>query len=181
MNRPTATSSVESGTSNSGNLAVDGNTGTIWSSNHSYPQWIYVDLGSQYNVTNVNITWESAYATSYRIDFSNDATTWTTIKTITGNTSKSNANAVSGTGRYVRVYGTTRASAYGYSIYELVVNGSSTGSTPPPPPPPPPPSDGGSGGITTAIGKIYYFSSSTGDDSRSSTQAQLFHAMEDSQ
>jgi hypothetical protein len=169
LNRPTATSSVESGTSNTGNLAVDGNTGTRWSSNHSDPQWIYVDLGSQYNITNVNITWESAYATSYRIDVSNDATTWTTIKTITGNTSKSNANAVSGTGRYVRVYGTTRATAYGYSIYELVVNGSSTGSTPPPPPPP---SDGGSGGITTASGKIYYFSSSTGDDSRSSTQAQ---------
>jgi hypothetical protein len=126
LNKPTATSSVESGTSYTGTLAVDGNTGTRWSSNHSDPQWIYVDLGSQYNITNVNITWEAALAKNYTIDVSNDASTWTTIKSVNGNSSTTNTNAVSGTGRYVRIYGTARGTAFGYSIYELVVNGSST-------------------------------------------------------
>jgi hypothetical protein len=32
---------------------------------------------------------------------------------------------VSGTGRYIRMYGTTRNTAYGYSLWELGVNLSS--------------------------------------------------------
>jgi parallel beta-helix repeat protein len=179
LNKAATVSSVESGTSNTGNRAVDGSTSTRWSSNHSDPQWIYVDLGGTYNISNVNITWENAYGKNYNIDVSSNASTWTTVKSITNNTSKSNSNSVSGTGRYVRIYGTARGTVYGYSIYELVVNGSSGTSTPPttptdptPPPTSPPTSGSGTGGITTATGKIYYFSSSTGDDSRSSTQAQ---------
>src|SRR5947207_3267007 len=130
LNRPVTVSSVQSGTSYTGNLAVDGKTNTRWSSAPSDAQWIYVDLGSQYNITNVNITWESAYGSNYTIDVSNDASTWTTIKTITGNTSTTNNNSVSGTGRYVRMHGTKRGTGWGYSIWELVVNGSaaSTGS-----------------------------------------------------
>src|ERR1041385_3208779 len=129
LNRPVTVSSVQSGTSNTGNLAVDGNSSTRWSSASSDPQWIYVDLGSQYNITNVNITWETAYGKDYRIDISNDASTWTTIKTITGNTSLTNNNSVTGTGRYIRIYGTARGTVYGYSIYELVVNGSAVTTT----------------------------------------------------
>src|ERR1051326_8558706 len=148
LNRPVTVSSVQSGTSNTGNLAVDGNSSTRWSSASSDPQWIYVDLGSQYNITNVNITWETAYGKDYRIDISKDAGTWTTITTITGNTSLTNNNSVTGTGRYIRIYGTARGTVYGYSIYELVVNGSTTTTTTTTTPTPPPPS-GGSGGLTT--------------------------------
>ena len=86
LNRPVTVSSVQSGTSYTGNLAVDGNSTTRWSSAPSDAQWIYVDLGSQYNITNVNITWETAYAANYTIDISSNASTWTTIKTVTGNT-----------------------------------------------------------------------------------------------
>ncbi len=184
LNRPASVSSVQSGSSYTGNLAVDGKTSTRWSSNSSDPQWLYVDLGSQYSIGRVKITWESAYGKDYHIDVSNDASTWTTIKSISGNTSLINDNTVSGTGRYVRVYGTQRGTIYGYSIYELEVYGSgtsstggttgSTGGTTG--------STGGSGtagtgGTTTGStgggsGKKYYFSSSTGDDSRTSTQAQ---------
>src|SRR5689334_20120170 len=123
LNRPVTVSSVQSGTSYTGNLAVDGKTTTRWSSAPSDNQWIYVDLGSQYNITSVNITWETAYGKNYTIDVSGDASTWTTIKTITGNTSTSNSNSVSGTGRYVRMHGSLRGTTFGYSIWEMVVFG----------------------------------------------------------
>src|SRR4030095_17102687 len=106
LNKPVVTSSVQG--SLIGSRAVDGNTSTRWSSAASDPQWIYVDLGNQYNITSVKIIWSSAYGRNYTIGVSNNASSWTTIKTISGNTSTTNTNAVSGTGRYVRIYGTQR-------------------------------------------------------------------------
>jgi hypothetical protein len=58
---------------------------------------------------------------------SSSAGPWTTMKTITNNTSLENDHAsIAGTGRYVRIYGTARGTVYGYSIYELEVYGSSS-------------------------------------------------------
>jgi hypothetical protein len=109
-------------------FAVDGNAGTRWSSLFSDPQWIYVDLEKSYNINRVKITWEAAYGKDYKIQVSNDANTWTDIKTVTGNTSLVNDwNGLTGTGRYVRMYGTARGTAYGYSIYEFEVYGTIPG------------------------------------------------------
>src|SRR6185295_6429453 len=79
LNKPVVTSSVLSG-SFTGSLAVDGSTSTRWSSAASDPQWIYVDLGNQYNITSVTIIWSSAYGRNYTIAVSNNASAWTTIK-----------------------------------------------------------------------------------------------------
>jgi uncharacterized protein YjdB len=126
LNKAVAVSSTETVTT-PGSAAVDGNTATRWSSAFSDPQWIYVDLGANYNINRVKITWEAAYAAAYQIQVSSDATNWTTLKTITGNTSLLNDNTgLSGTGRYVRMYGTARGTSYGYSIYELEVYGTLT-------------------------------------------------------
>jgi uncharacterized protein YjdB len=123
LNKTTTTSSTETGTS-LGSLAVDGNATTRWSSAFADPQWIYVDLGASYNVNRVKITWEAAYASAYTVQTSPDAATWTTIKTVTGNATTTNDwTGLTGTGRYVRVYGTARATVYGYSIFELEVYG----------------------------------------------------------
>jgi len=123
LNKVTTTSSTENA-SYPGSLAVDGNGTTRWSSAFADPQWIYVDLGASYNVNRVKITWEAAYASAYTVQTSTDAATWTTIKTVTGNATTTNDwTGLTGTGRYVRIYGTTRATPYGYSIYELEVYG----------------------------------------------------------
>src|SRR5436190_688045 len=48
--------------------AVDGNTGTRWASAQAVdPQFIYVDLGATYNITQVILCWEAAYATAFQI------------------------------------------------------------------------------------------------------------------
>jgi hypothetical protein len=129
LNKPTATSSVEA-VGFEGSKAVDGNASTRWSSAVSDPQWLYVDLGSSYSVNRVRITWEAAYGKDYQVQISSNASTWTSIKTVTGNTSLTNDWAgLSGTGRYVRIYGTARGTAWGYSIFELQIYGTASGFT----------------------------------------------------
>ncbi|MBB5869063.1 beta-glucanase (GH16 family) [Allocatelliglobosispora scoriae] len=125
--KPATASSVEAvGTPAS--AAVDGNTGTRWASAFSDPQWIQVDLGASSAISQVVLNWEPAYATGFRIEVSTNGTTWTPIYTTTTGTGGIQTLAVTGTGRYVRMYGTARATAYGYSLWEFQVFG---GSTPP--------------------------------------------------
>jgi chitosanase len=129
-------SSVETSSLGAGN-AVDGKTSTRWSSKEgSDPQWIQVDLGASRAVSHVKLTWEAAYGKAYRIETSADGTTWKSIySTSTGDGGTDDLTGLSGDGRYVRMFGTRRATPYGYSLYEFQVYGSG-GSTPPPPPPP---------------------------------------------
>src|SRR5260221_471634 len=111
-------------------LAVDGNTGTRWSSAFSDPQWLQVDLGSPQSICGVTILWEAAYGKSYTIQTSPDANTWTTIfSTTTGDGGTDTLIGLSGSGRYIRMYGTVRATQYGYSIFEFRVYVGSGGPT----------------------------------------------------
>jgi beta-glucosidase len=102
--------------------AFDGNLSTRWSSAFSDPQWIYVDLGATYNISEVVLYWEAAYGKSYQIQVSSDATNWTTIySTTNGLGGTEDLTGLSGTGRYVRMYGTARGTVYGYSLWEFQV------------------------------------------------------------
>src|SRR5215510_10922651 len=58
---PATASSTENATFPA-SAAVDGNTGTRWSSAFSDPQWIQVDLGATATITSVTLNWEAAYA-----------------------------------------------------------------------------------------------------------------------
>src|SRR4051812_24691728 len=126
--KPTTASSTENaGTPAS--AATDGNLGTRWSSAFSDPQWLQVDLGQSYNLSNVTLNWEAAYGRAYQIQTSPDGNAWTTVASTTTGDGGTDSYTVSGSGRYVRVYGTQRATAYGYSLYELSVAGTPGGST----------------------------------------------------
>ncbi|GAA4623959.1 hypothetical protein GCM10023196_022280 [Actinoallomurus vinaceus] len=131
LNRPATASSTE----NSGlpaSAAVDGNAGTRWSSAFSDPQWLQVDLGSSQQICQVVLTWEAAYATSFQIQVSDSGTGgWTTIYSTTTGTGGTQTLNVTGTGRYIRMYGTARGTQYGYSLWEFAVY-SGTTTTPPP-------------------------------------------------
>ncbi|GAA0576074.1 hypothetical protein GCM10010172_71030 [Paractinoplanes ferrugineus] len=133
--RPATASSTESG-AYAASAAVDGNTGTRWSSAFSDPQWLRVDLGATATITSVKLTWEAAYAKSFQIQTSADGSTWTTVYSTTTGTGGTQSLTVRGSGRYVRVNGTVRATPYGYSLWEFQVYG--TGGT-------------GGGGSSTAM------------------------------
>ncbi|MFC1432355.1 discoidin domain-containing protein [Streptacidiphilus sp. N1-3] len=120
----TASSTENAGTPAS--AAVDGNTGTRWSSAFSDPQWLEVDLGSSQSISQVVLTWETAAGKAYQIQTSTDGTTWTPIYSTTTGAGGTETLNVTGTGRYVRMYGTARTTGYGYSLWEFQVYGGGT-------------------------------------------------------
>jgi hypothetical protein len=113
--------------------AVDGATTSRWSSAFSDPQWLQVDLGATAQISQVVLNWEAAYATAFQIQTSTNGTSWTSIYSTTTGTGGVQTLNVTGTGRYVRMYGTSRATPYGYSLWEFQVYGTS-GGTPTPTP-----------------------------------------------
>jgi beta-glucosidase len=123
LNRP-ATSSSNENASLTPNLAVDGNTGTRWSSAFSDPQWIRVDLGSTRTINRVVLRWEAAFGRSYQIQTSDDGNTWTTIFSTTTGDGGVDDLTVSGSGRFIRMNGTARGTQWGYSLWEFEVYGS---------------------------------------------------------
>jgi len=121
LNKPVTCSSVENAGTACAN-AVDGNSGTRWSSAFSDPQWIRVDLGSNQSITRVKLNWEAAYGKSYQIQTSTDGTNWTTrYSTTTGNGGIDDVTFAAVSARYVRIYGTVRATPYGYSLWDFEV------------------------------------------------------------
>ncbi|WP_396278734.1 ThuA domain-containing protein [Kibdelosporangium aridum] len=121
--RPATASSVQNATYGAGN-AVDGNTGTRWSSQFADPQWISVDLGQVRSVSRVRLQWEAAYGRSYRIETSENGSTWSTVNNQSASDGGSDDITFAATNaRYVRVFGTARATAWGYSLWEFEVYG----------------------------------------------------------
>lgn len=120
--KPTFSSSNESNSFLPGN-AVDGNTATRWSSQAADNQWIKVDLQATYDIDRVVLNWESAYATSYEIQISDDAESWTPLFHKEGNTGGIDNIMLAGRGRYVRMFGLHRATPWGFSLREFTVYG----------------------------------------------------------
>jgi beta-glucanase (GH16 family) len=135
QNRRVSASSIES-PNQAAAFAVDGNTGTRWSSAHNEPNWIQVDLGSAQPITRVRLNWEVAYGRAYSIQLSSNGSTWTDAFTTFGGAGGMEDLNVSGTARYVRMNGINRATVYGFSLWEFQVFGG-CGTTPPPTNPPP--------------------------------------------
>jgi hypothetical protein len=121
----TASSTENSGTPAS--AGVDGDTGTRWSSQFSDPQWIEVDLGASATINQVVLNWETAYAKAFQIQTSADNSTWTTVYSTTNGTGDVQTLNLTGTGRYVRMYGTARATQWGCSLWEFQVYGTFSG------------------------------------------------------
>ncbi|MEN0130415.1 MAG: discoidin domain-containing protein [Brevundimonas sp.] len=122
--KPTTASSVESAATPA-TSATDGDAGTRWSSSFADNQWIQVDLGATKQIAGFDLTWEAAYASKYTIATSNDGTTWTTVVNGTATSPAKQSLTATASGRYVRLTGTQRATAYGTSLFEFQVLGSS--------------------------------------------------------
>ena len=129
LGKPAFSSTIE-GASFTPAMAVDGNSGTRWSSGQWMQQsgtgWIYVDLGAPFHINEVRLNWETAYALNYQIQVSDDALNWVAIEAVSGNQAKGPVNftGLSATGRYVRIVCTqVSAGADNYSLYDFNVYG----------------------------------------------------------
>jgi hypothetical protein len=124
--KPVSVSSTEANLGNVAANAVDGFENTRWSSVYSDPQWISVDLGQPYDINKVVIAWELASARDYRIDQSNDGNTWVPVVSRRNMAAGARTDVIEnleGGARYVRMYGVTRTTSWGYSIFEFEVYG----------------------------------------------------------
>ena len=122
--------------------ATDHDPATRWATSSTSgwvdPGWITIDLGAPATVTKVVLQWDPAYATAYQLQVSADNSSWSTIYQTTQGRGFTETLTVSGTGRYVRMYGTARSNGYGYSLWEFQVYGTGGNPTPPPAAPPAP-------------------------------------------
>lgn len=102
---------------------VDGNTDTRWSSDPAEEtSWIYVDLGSLTAFTSIKLTWEDAYAKKYVILISEDASDWTEVAVQhIGQGGEETIKNLDCTARYIKVLALTKATIYGYSLWNLSV------------------------------------------------------------
>jgi hypothetical protein len=137
--QPTTSSSSESPGLTPG-YAVDGSLTTRWSSGFSESQWWQVDLGASRQVDRVEIDWEYAYASRYRILTSLDGVTFSEAADVSMLGAGLKATSFPArAARYVRVEGITRATIYGISFWEARVYGPTDAEPTPAPEPPPAP------------------------------------------
>ena len=126
----TATASFEENSGLSASKAIDGNTSTRWASNGdpaSPNGWLAIDLGASYTLSEMQIYWEFASASAYKIQYktSSSATDWTDNQTLTGQNGGYDTITFSPvlTCTNIRILGQTMATQYAMSIYELYFTG----------------------------------------------------------
>ena len=138
--------------SNGGNIAanaVDNNSTTRWESVQGVdPQSLVIDLNNTANIHSIVLDWENAAGANYVLQASNNpavfpeaatpncsSPNWTTLVKVTGNTSGGikTYGGLNGNGRFVRMCGTSRTTAFGYSLFDFEVIGSFTSATATPP------------------------------------------------
>src|SRR5437016_3662819 len=135
-----ALASSEGGASYVASNAFDGLTTTRWASvSNVDPQWLRVDLGAIASVSSVKLIWDLSCAPTYQIQVSNDGTTFATVFSTTTGAGSTETIPLAASGRYVRMFGTTRCRpTAGYSLQEMQVTGHLGGPTPTPTPTPSP-------------------------------------------
>lgn len=128
LRKPVTTSANDpNDTSLTPGKAVDGDVATRWASGRSDNQWFVVNLGEQAEIDGINILWEGAAGKQYKVQVSDDGSTWRDIVNENNNAGagwKRYALADEASGQYVRMLGITRVNAkYGYSMFEFEVMG----------------------------------------------------------
>lgn len=124
VGKPVRASSVVtfSGTRFPAEHAVDGTSGTRWSSEFADPQWIAIDLGRPERISRVVLLWQGAYAKSFSIQVSLDGDHWTDV--FTTNQGQGGREVIPfppTEARWVRMHGTQRGTPFGYSLWQFQV------------------------------------------------------------
>jgi hypothetical protein len=124
LNKPTTASSFQTSYGDcpcEPAKATDGRSDTRWAGDWSDPQWIRVDLGAPTAVRRLQLEWDPAYAKSYEVQVSDDASTWRTVHSTTTGNGDIDTIDVAATARHVRLHLTSRGTGWGYSLHEFGV------------------------------------------------------------
>ena len=114
--------SSDDGTAAGPSAVVDGDPTTRWSSAYRDGEWIRVDLDTILAIDSVVLRWEDGYASAYEIQVATDTANWTTALRVTdGKGGVESRVFPARSARWVRIVGTTRATTWGISLWELEV------------------------------------------------------------
>lgn len=131
--RPAIASSYETSGYRPAYMALDGSQATRWASAQgSDNEWWQVDLGAVRPIDQVQVDWETAYASHYQVLTSSDGSTFSRAADMYLSSAGTHTTSfTSRSARFVRIQGITRATQWGYSFYEARVYGSPDGISPP--------------------------------------------------
>ncbi len=103
--------------------AVDNDQTTRWESEYKDGQWFIVDLGEVKKINGVNIYWEGAYASNYKIEISTDGENYEEVADVTISKEALESTTFDDVdARYVRIDCVTRSNTkFGCSFYEIQV------------------------------------------------------------
>jgi large repetitive protein len=138
------TSASSSNGGNTGPMAVDNTLATRWESIQGAPadpSSLVIDLQNTANIHSIILDWENAAGADYVLQTSNDPTVfpeattpdcstantkWTTVMNVMNNPGGGikTYSGLNGSGRFVRMCGTTRTTQFGYSLFDFEVIGS---------------------------------------------------------
>ncbi len=104
--------------------AVDGIDTTRWSTAYEDGQWLAVDLGGVYTISQFVLHWETAYGAQYDLQYW-DGSQWQTVYSeVAGDGQIDDVTLeTSIDARYVRMNGVKRGTEWGFSLFEFEVNG----------------------------------------------------------
>ena len=103
---------------------LDGNMQSRWSSNFSDREWLKIDLGETKEISGLTIFWEDAYAASYEVQTSIDEESWKTVyKQNQGKGGYEDIEFEKVKARYIKLLFNKRATKWGYSIFEISIDG----------------------------------------------------------
>ncbi|WNR45238.1 fibronectin type III domain-containing protein [Paenibacillus roseipurpureus] len=127
----TATASGSCSGTQTAAQGVDGSTTTKWCHNVAGDKWLMVDLGQNYDITRWVVKHAGAGGEStswntkdFKLQRSQDGTTWTDVDSVVGNTANvTDRTVTSSTFRYARLYITNSGSDNAARIYEFELYG----------------------------------------------------------
>lgn len=115
-----ATSSGDETADFPASAAIDGKADTRWSSPAEDGAWLQLELARPTRVGRLELRWQDAYASRYRIQVSEDGRNWRTAATV-GN-GKGGREAVGMDApdtRFIRIQGVERATRFGCSLWSV--------------------------------------------------------------
>ncbi|MBN1765071.1 MAG: discoidin domain-containing protein [Sedimentisphaerales bacterium] len=104
-----------------GDNAVDGSSSTRWASESSDPQYITIDFGAQTEFNTVHLYWDTAYASEYLIQASDNNLDWADLINEQNGDGGLDDYTVYANAQYLRIYGSHSAGSNGYSLAEIEV------------------------------------------------------------
>jgi len=100
--------------------AVDGDSGTRWSSPAEDGAWLQLELARPAHLGRLDLRWQDAYASRYRVQVSPDGRTWRTAATVTdGQGGREMVGLDAPDARFVRIQGVERGTRFGYSLWSV--------------------------------------------------------------